>query len=415
MDELTKRILFISYDGLTDPLGGSQILPYLFGIQETGRKVSILSFEKSERYALEGRALETTLEERGIDWTPLRFTVWPRYLAKAWDLLRMMAYAAWLCWKQKIEVVHCRSYQAAQAASAVKRLLGTRMLFDMRGLWVDERVDGGLWNLSSKIDSFLYMRYKRIEAQLLRDADHIIVLTTKALPIITNWSGKAQLAVTTIPCCADYDFFKPPTSSESLQARVRLGIGHRDIVLTYLGSLGTWYQFNEMMEFFARLKRKRPDAKFLIITKDWGAKHEELIASLGMSELREGLRIIPAARHEIPVLLSAADVMVSFIKPSFSKLASSPTKIAEVLAMGIPVICNSGIGDTEEQIRATNAGFILKDLSEESYEEAVACLDDILSLKGENLRERSRKIFGLEIAKALYASAYDTLDGLDRI
>ena len=46
---------------------------------------------------------------------------------------------------------------------------------------------------------------------------------------------------------------------------------------------------------------------------------------------------------EVPRYLKAADVAISFIKPCYSKQSSSPTKIAEYLASGLPVVCNAGL------------------------------------------------------------------------
>ena len=44
------KILYITYDGLLDPLGSSQILPYIYGIKEFSDSIFIISFEKSEKY-----------------------------------------------------------------------------------------------------------------------------------------------------------------------------------------------------------------------------------------------------------------------------------------------------------------------------------------------------------------------------
>ena len=49
MDSL-KSILYITYDGLLDPLGESQIIPYIKGINNDKNKIYILSFEKKNNY-----------------------------------------------------------------------------------------------------------------------------------------------------------------------------------------------------------------------------------------------------------------------------------------------------------------------------------------------------------------------------
>ena len=46
---MNKKSLYITYDGLSDPLGGSQIVPYLKIISQN-RSLSVLSFEKEKNF-----------------------------------------------------------------------------------------------------------------------------------------------------------------------------------------------------------------------------------------------------------------------------------------------------------------------------------------------------------------------------
>ena len=48
------RILYITFDGITDPLGRSQILPYLAGLSKMGHTIHILSQEKKDQFEREG-------------------------------------------------------------------------------------------------------------------------------------------------------------------------------------------------------------------------------------------------------------------------------------------------------------------------------------------------------------------------
>ena len=47
--DTVKKVLFIAYDGLTDPLGQSQIIPYLAGLSKANYQFTILSVEKKQR------------------------------------------------------------------------------------------------------------------------------------------------------------------------------------------------------------------------------------------------------------------------------------------------------------------------------------------------------------------------------
>ena len=43
------RVLYFSPDGILDDLGQSQILPYIYGLNDRGYKFIILSFERFDR------------------------------------------------------------------------------------------------------------------------------------------------------------------------------------------------------------------------------------------------------------------------------------------------------------------------------------------------------------------------------
>ena len=74
-------------------------------------------------------------------------------------------------------MVHCRSYIPARVGLALKRRFGVRFLFDMRGFWPDEKVEGNNWNLANPLYAAVYRYFKRLESRLLRGADHIVSLT----------------------------------------------------------------------------------------------------------------------------------------------------------------------------------------------------------------------------------------------
>jgi hypothetical protein len=50
----------------------------------------------------------------------------------------------------------------------------------MRGFWVDEKVDAGIW----KKNSIIFNLSKKVESKMLRKSDHIITLTNSGKKII---------------------------------------------------------------------------------------------------------------------------------------------------------------------------------------------------------------------------------------
>jgi hypothetical protein len=67
-------VLYLTYDGLLDPLGGSQIIPYVKGLSSPSRKFYILSFEKRKRIIDSAAAMRNELQMLDIGWTFLVFT-----------------------------------------------------------------------------------------------------------------------------------------------------------------------------------------------------------------------------------------------------------------------------------------------------------------------------------------------------
>src|SRR5687767_9277987 len=65
-----RSILYLSYDGMTDPLGQSQVLPYLAGLSKRGHRISLISFEKSGRSQAERETVRALCGKAGIDWHP---------------------------------------------------------------------------------------------------------------------------------------------------------------------------------------------------------------------------------------------------------------------------------------------------------------------------------------------------------
>ena len=81
------HILYISYDGMLEPLGQSQVLAYLKRLAD-GRRIHLISFEKAEDWAnvVARERLASDITASGIVWHPLRYHKRPTALATAWDI-----------------------------------------------------------------------------------------------------------------------------------------------------------------------------------------------------------------------------------------------------------------------------------------------------------------------------------------
>jgi len=399
-------VLYITYDGLLDPLGSSQILPYVKGISNHQDEVVIISFEKSERLLHGKDALSSDLRNYSITWKPLLFTKGLGFLGKLMDLSCMYIKAFIITCKYNIKVVHTRGHPSAQVGLFVKRITKAKLIFDFRGLWVDERVDKGGWDLNRFFHRLQYKYYKRVERKLLIQSDHIVVLTNKVVDEVIKLGAIEQSRITVIPCCADYNHFPLSTESHKIEARASLGIPNDAFVLGYLGSIGKMYLLDRFFHLFKLAVNVRKDCYALLITRDT-ASLKQLMKSHLTPELSSRVHIKSASRDEVPVLLPAIDVMISFILSTYARTGASPTKIAECFALGIPVIANSGVGDVKQVVDRLDGGWIVDPCSDTDLMEVVQNLDTICSKGGRRLRDASRSILGLEYATQCYQSIYD--------
>jgi glycosyltransferase involved in cell wall biosynthesis len=400
-----KKILYISYDGMTDPLGQSQIIPYLQGLSKLNYRFTILSFEKPERFAKQEAHIRSLLEPYSIEWVPLRFTRRPPLLSKFYDAIRMRQTAFKLHRREKFDMVHCRSYIASDIGLRMKKKFGIKFFFDMRGFWADEKKDGGAWNTNSPVFSRVYKYYKKKEAEYLQHADHIISLTDAGKNELITWdSYNKTVPVSVIPCCADMNHFTITDAEQKKRGRETLGLPPDAFVLSYLGSVGAWYMLDEMLELFAVIRKQYPSAIFLFVTHSDAEMIKARAAHHGIPG--EAMKILEASRAEVPAYIKASDVNVSFIKPVYSKISSSPTKLGEVLSMGIPVVVNSGVGDVEAIVKSNDCGIVIHDFTPATYEKVVQHIPSLLQKDAAGIRNRIAPVFSLANGVAMYTEAY---------
>lgn len=404
------KVLYLSYDGLTDPLGGSQIMPYLVGLARRGHEISVVSFEKPDASPLANQQVRRHCSEAGIDWHPMRYHKRPPILSTVRDIAAMQRRAFSLHRECDYDLVHCRSYVPALAGLALKRRRGVRFLFDMRGFWPEERVEGGGWDLRNPLFHAVFRFFKQRERSFLAEADAIVSLTNSARDEMQARPGAERPATDplVIPCCVDLEHFRLPTDEQKSAARDRLGIAADAKVLCYLGSLGGNYLLDEMLLFFKAYRERWPGARFLFITREPEASIVAAARESGIAS--EELVVRPAHRNDVPGVIAAADHAIAFKTPSFAQKACSPTKIGEMMAIGVPVVANAGVGDVDAVIEETGAGIIVRGFDSQGLERALNQLA-ALRLKPASIREGARRWFDLEKGVAAYDNIYRALAG----
>ena len=102
-------------------------------------------------------------------------------------------------------------------------------------------------------------------------------------------------------------------------------------------------------------------------------------------------RVLAAAPSDVPSYLSASDAGLAFIEPCFSKLASSPTKYAEYLGCGLPIVISAGIGDSDALVTREEVGALVSNFSDREYVNAAIIVEQLAN-QAEQTRNRTRKV-----------------------
>ncbi len=416
-----KSVLYLTYDGLTDPLGQSQILPYLIELSKANFEITIISFEKKAPFNKIKHLIEQKCKEASITWAPLIFHTKPPLLSKWYDRFALKRLAINLHKTSNFSMVHCRSYVASEVGLYFKKKLNVPFLFDMRGLWADEKVDCGQWDLKKWWYKKIFTHYKNLEKEYILNAAQIISLTFKGKDELFKLYGAAltksnqtlEKKCTIIPTCADFNIFnyKNISVEDQISLRKKLNILPNQIVLSYSGSLGGWYMLNEMLLFFKAFKMKHPNAIFLFLTRD-----KKIIENAITQNLinQEDVVIHFSQKEELPLCLSLSKYSVFFISPYYSKLASSPTKHAELMGLGIPVFCND-IGDTGKLMNENNIGELVDISRGSNFEKNIENMNKKIFNK-EEIAEVGKKYFDIKNGVKSYLSVYNKiLNSIEKI
>lgn len=390
------RVLYISYTGVLDPLGESQVLQYVLGLAKT-HDMSLLSFERAEAIANTEHLerVEAKCREAGIRWTRMTYHRKPPLAATLYDIVTGSRKATQLVRDDDIQLVHCRSYVAGLMGLNVKKKTGAKFIFDMRGFWADERAESGIWSQKSNV----YKIVKRVERQLFQNADHVISLTKSGAVEFQKFDylQASPPPFTVIPTCTNLDLFAP---HEKTNAPFTIG---------YVGSVGSWYMFDKVAQAVKMIFEKRPDARFLVINKGGHDVIRNDLISAGVDLDRVEVREVPYT--DVGKQIGRMDAGIFFITPLWSKRASCPTRMGEFLACGKPCLANADVGDVETDLNETGTGVVVREFDDATISAAIDQLFELIEDPdmARRCRETAEARFSLPGGIESYSKVYDVL------
>lgn len=367
--------LYISYTGLMEPLGQSQVYPYLRGLSDE-HQIHLLSFERSRHLEDTERfeQAQQKIRRADLEWTPLRYHNRPSLPGTAWDLIQGYGHGSRILKENDIDAIHGRGHIPTFLAMALAQRHDQDLVFDMRGFWADARVDGGHWSTRSPV----YRAVKHLEERSLGTASNVVVLSHEARDVLVDRWGLDPSRVHVIPTCVDLDLFEPRPDLDP-DAPTTMG---------YVGSATGKYGFEHVARAFSILKEREPEARFSILNEGSHDRIRTILRDHAIPLEDVHLRALP--HDEVPDAIGRMDIATYFLPSTFSAKANSPTKLGEFLAMGCPCLTNRGIGDIEAIVGNNDVGVLVDEPTTAQLKQGI---DRILKLKDDpELPQRCRRV-----------------------
>lgn len=365
-------ISYLTTDSLEEGVGSSQILPLVIKLAERGLRVNLLTFEKVKPRV----ETQDLLNGFGISWNPREFG---RHGAFAGiDRLRTI-------YKQ---IPEARIYHARSDIPAVAALISRQgpVLWDVRGLWSDQKA----FTENNAIKRTLIKSARVLEKYSAHNSQAMSTLTKNIVPELIARNHSIPEIRIVVPTAVDLPKF---TFSEIIPT---------PFTGLYSGTYNRYYDLKLSFSFVTEFQ-KICDSDF-----QWARPKESPQAALSAGESRTFFANQREMSAIIPNFAFGIAICDSTAGPSLK--GAVPTKIAEFLACGRPVIVNRELGDFDELLSSFKAGVLIS--SKEGGARAAAKeMYELLQDPDTPIRCRqlAEAIFSLEKGVDEYMSVYQKL------
>jgi glycosyltransferase involved in cell wall biosynthesis len=397
MSKKKKKILYISYDGILEPLGNSQVLKYLEHLAEEF-EITLLSFEK-KNIPMHASALLKMHEHctnKKILWRPQKYHQGLGAISSLINIFNITFAPFIEMLINKHQIIHIRSYMPGLGMPLLKLFFSFKLIFDIRGFWADEKVDRLGWQESSK----KYKFFKALESSLFKRADAVVTLTHESKTYIEKEFAKSPEKINVIRTCVDFNEFN---AKKKLQHDFKIS---KKLRIGYLGSIDTAYDFNQFLRLVKDLDLRNIEIHLKVLSN---TTNEVVMAYLKKNQLEHiNHEVLFLNRNELSSAINEFDFLGFALKKSFSLIASMPTKIAESLACGTPIICNNFNSDIQEMILENKIGILYdfsEPLNEKKYQEIIDLIKD--GSTSEVCVNFSKKYFSLQGGVEKYREIYN--------
>ena len=365
-------LTYVTIDSIAEGVGSSQISPLITLLSKDDMKINLISFEKSNP----SNEMKDYFMALGVNWDFQHFGESGLFggIERLSRLRRQIPNS---------KVIHARS--DIPAVGAINAHQGP-VLWDVRSLWADQKV---LIN-ESLLNKALYKSYRKLERNAAQGSLGMSTLTNAVIPVLESRNGTLPLFRTVVPTAVNLQQFK-------LSPMITTGVR-----ALFSGTYNSYYDMDLSFQFMQEL------GKILDVETHWARPAESSTLQLNVGESKIFLSKQSEMSRVIPEYSFGVSICRLDAGPSLS--AAMPTKIAEFLACGRPVIVNKGLGDVDMYIEEFDAGVVL-DGTKHNLVEGATKLAHILKDSGtsQRCRELAEKYFNMETGARKYINLYSQI------
>lgn len=180
---------------------------------------------------------------------------------------------------------------------------------------------------------------ERSEQYSVTIADTIICQSDEMKRHLIHKYGCNQDKICVYRCGVDTNIFKLSDIDRKL-IRKQLGIEDGITLFVYSGGMHKWQKIGTTLRYFLNYHYQYPDSKMLVLTKDNDGLNQ-IIENEGLSDVTTEIIVRSLPYNQVSAYLNAADVSFLIRDNVIMNAVASPTKLAEYMVCGLPVISSS--------------------------------------------------------------------------
>ena len=368
----TFDLSYLTIDSLSEGVGSSQITPLISRLSKSGLKINLISYEKFKP----ATELIDFFKSIGVNWNFRDFG--STGLIGGLERFNSL--------RQEIprtNLIHARS--DIPAVSGIYSEQGP-VLWDVRSLWADQKIA----IQKNRINKVMYTTYRKLENIAANKSIGMSTLTNAVIPILEKRNGRLPAYRAVVPTSVDLKRFelnrKMPVVVQAL----------------FSGTYNEYYDL-ELSARFMKEFRKLEDCEI-----HWARPLESDKSQIQVGESKIFASSQIGMSTTIPFYSFGVSVCRIDSGPSLS--AAMPTKIAEFLACGRPMVLNKGLGDMDRFIQEFDAGVVLDGTSSnlvESAKKLVSLLADTDTPM--RCRALAEKYFSMDLGASKYLDLYSQI------